>query len=182
MISLADANAIRSGATVSFDPANVLPLVGSLVATSARGPMFQDHRIKPEIGAPGASVSSEHGTGTGRTSFGGTSGATPMIAGSAALLKQFYTIIGETSEPHRLKQALLDTAETNTLAPSVPGGLVPTSLAPISRIGGGEVRVDRAVSGDDDRQSAGLGRQLGRRPELRLRRRVQELGKHHAGN
>jgi subtilisin family serine protease len=146
MISLADANAIRGGATVSFDPTNVIALVGSMVATSARGPMFQDHRIKPEIGAPGASVSSEHGTGTGRTAFGGTSGATPMVAGSAALLKQFYTIIGETSTPNRLKQALLDTAETDILAPSVPGGLIPDVVAPISRIGGGEVRVDRAVS------------------------------------
>jgi subtilisin family serine protease len=146
MISLADANAIRSAATVSFDPTNVLPLVGSLVATSARGPMFQDHRIKPEIGAPGASVSSEHGTGTGRTAFGGTSGATPMIAGSAALMKQFFDIIGEPSAPNRLKQALLDTAETSILAPSVPGGLIPDVLAPISRIGAGEVRVDRAVS------------------------------------
>ena len=146
MISLADANAIRGGATVSFDPTNVISLAGSVVGTSARGPMFQDHRIKPEIGAPGASVSSEHGTGTGRTSFGGTSGATPMIAGSAALLKQFYGIVGETSEPGRLKQALLDTADISTRAPSVPGGLVPDVLAPISRIGGGEVRVDRAVS------------------------------------
>jgi subtilisin family serine protease len=146
MISLADANAIRgAGANVTFDPTNVVALVGSMVATSARGPMFQDHRIKPEIGAPGASVSSEHGTGTGRTAFGGTSGATPMVAGSAALLKQFYTIIGEASTPNRLKQALLDTAETNILAPSVPGGLVPDVVAPISRIGGGEVRVDRAV-------------------------------------
>ncbi len=147
MISLADANAIRSGATVSFDPTNTLALVGSLVATSARGPMFQDHRIKPEIGAPGASVSSEHGTGTGRTAFGGTSGATPMVAGSAALLKQFYRIIGEDGRPNRLKQALIDTAETQILAPSVPGGLVPDVVAPISRIGGGEVRVDRAVKG-----------------------------------
>jgi subtilisin family serine protease len=146
MISLADANAIRGGATVSFDPTNVLPLVGSLVATSARGPMFQNNRIKPEIGAPGASVSSEHGTGTGRTAFGGTSGATPMVSGSAALLKQFNHIIGEYEDPATLKQTLLMSAETNILAPSVPGGLVPDSLAPISRIGAGEVRVDHALT------------------------------------
>ncbi|MGH8264397.1 MAG: S8 family serine peptidase, partial [Steroidobacteraceae bacterium] len=145
MISQVDANAIRSGATVSFDPTNVIPLSGSVVATSARGPMFQSHRIKPEIGAPGASVSSEHGTGTQRTAFGGTSGATPMVAGSAALLKQFNHIIGENEDPATLKQTLLMSAETNVLAPSVPGGLVPDSAAPISRIGAGEVRVDRAL-------------------------------------
>ena len=146
MISLADANAIRGGATVTFDPANTLAVVGSVTSTSSRGPSFQDKRIKPEISAPGASVSSEHGTGTGRTAFGGTSGATPMISGSAALLKQFYNIIGEAGTPKRIKQALLDSAETGTLAPLLFGGVVPDGVAPISRIGGGEVRVDRAVS------------------------------------
>ena len=57
MISLADANAIRSGATVTFDPDNVYPLISSVVSTSSRGPMFEDFRIKPEIGAPGAGES-----------------------------------------------------------------------------------------------------------------------------
>ena len=42
--------------------------------------------IKPEIGAPGASVSAIAGTGTGTGPFGGTSGAAPMVAGSAALV------------------------------------------------------------------------------------------------
>jgi subtilisin family serine protease len=62
MISLADANVIRSGATVTFDPENTFPLISSVTSTSSRGPMFEDFRIKPEIGAPGASVSAMSGS------------------------------------------------------------------------------------------------------------------------
>lgn len=149
MISLADANTIRAnlggGVTLRFDPANQLLLVGSVVSTSSRGPMFEDQRIKPEIGAPGASISAEHGTGNGRTAFGGTSGASPMVAGSAALLLEFYRDGGESASPGRLKQALIMTADTGTTAATQPGSLVPNALAPISRIGGGEVRADRAA-------------------------------------
>lgn len=141
MISLADANAIRGGATVSIDPAGFVTLAGSVVSTSARGPGFQGNTLKPEIGAPGASVSAESGTGSATGGFGGTSGATPMVAGSAALLKSARP--GLT--PLQLKQILVNTANNHVRAPSVKGGLLPDIQAPVSRIGGGEVRVDRAV-------------------------------------
>ena len=141
MINLADANAIRTGATVRFDPKNVFSLISSVVFTSSRGPMFEDFRIKPEIAAPGASVSAMSGTGTQTSAFGGTSGATPMVAGSAALLKQLYP----TMAPQRLKQLLINNAETNVDQPSTPDQAIPDADAPISRIGGGEVRVDRAA-------------------------------------
>jgi subtilisin family serine protease len=141
MISRADANAIRSGATVRFDPNNVYPLISSVVSTSSRGPMFEDFRIKPEIGAPGASVSAMSGTGNQADAFGGTSGAAPMVTGSAALLKQIYP----TAEPQRLKQLLINTAETDIDQPAQADQVIPNSPAPISRIGGGEVRVDRAA-------------------------------------
>ena len=72
--------------TVEVDPASGLPLVGSMVGSSSRGPTMQTNVVKPEIGAPGASVSAEAGTGTETTPFGGTSGAAPMVTGSAALL------------------------------------------------------------------------------------------------
>lgn len=141
MINQADANAIRSGATVTFDPANAASLAGSMVTSSSRGPMFQDLRIKPEIGAPGASVSARSGTGTLNQPFGGTSGAAPMISGAAALLKQLYP----TLAPQRLKQLLITTADNDIGAPSSPASAWPDSLAPITRIGGGEVRVDKAA-------------------------------------
>lgn len=141
MISLADANAIRTGATVRFDPDNTFPLISSVTSTSSRGPMFEDFRIKPEIGAPGASVSAMSGSGNQSDAFGGTSGAAPMVSGAAALLKQLYPTVA----PQRLKQLLINNAETDIEQPGNPSGVIPDSLAPISRIGGGEVRVDRAA-------------------------------------
>lgn len=141
MISLADADAIRTNATVRFDPDNTFPLISSVSSTSSRGPMFEDFRIKPEIGAPGASVSAMSGSGNQSDAFGGTSGAAPMVTGSAALLKQLYPTVA----PQRLKQLLINNAETDIEQPGNPSSVIPDSLAPISRIGGGEVRVDRAA-------------------------------------
>ncbi|MDY6944195.1 MAG: S8 family serine peptidase [Pseudomonadota bacterium] len=141
MISRADANAIRTGATVRFDPANTFPLISSVTSTSSRGPMFEDFRIKPEIGAPGASVSAMSGSGNQSDAFGGTSGAAPMVSGAAALLKELYPTVA----PQRLKQLLINNAEVDIEQPGTPSGVIPDSLAPISRIGGGEVRVDRAA-------------------------------------
>jgi subtilisin family serine protease len=141
MISQANANLIKSqlatGVTARFDPTNVIPLAGSMVSSSSRGPSYSSNAIKPDIGAPGASISAEAGTGTGQTAFGGTSGASPMVAGSAALLVQAYP----TRTPAEIKSALMNTAEKNITTNPVTA---PGVLAPITRIGGGEVRVDRA--------------------------------------
>jgi minor extracellular serine protease Vpr len=90
MISQAVSNRLKSGlpdTVVRFDPAVGIPLAGAIVGSSSRGPQHEDTTlIKPEIGAPGASVSAIAGTGTGTGPFGGTSGAAPMVTGSAALL------------------------------------------------------------------------------------------------
>jgi subtilisin family serine protease len=142
MISQTDSTTLKSGLDegvhIVFDPANGIDLVGHMVGTSSRGPSVRYNQIKPDIGAPGASVSAEVGTGTGRTPFGGTSGAAPMVTGSAALLMDAY--------PDRswseIKSVLMNTGETNIMnEPEFFGG----ELAPITRIGGGEVRVDRAL-------------------------------------
>ena len=62
-----------------------------MVGSSSRGPQHESTTlIKPEIGAPGASVSAIDGTGTGEGPFGGTSGAAPMVTGSAALLLEGF--------------------------------------------------------------------------------------------
>jgi hypothetical protein len=142
MISQADANALKSGlpdTVVRFDPDTGIPLVMHMVGGSSRGPTVRTNIIKPDIGAPGASVSAIAGTGTETGPFGGTSGASPMVAGSAALLIQAY--------PQRtwaeIKAVLMNTAETDIMnKPAFFGG----DLAPITRIGGGEVRVDRALA------------------------------------
>ncbi len=61
-----------------------------------------------------------------------------MVAGSAALLVHAYP--GRT--PAEIKALLMNTAETDI---KTSPALLPGVLAPITRIGGGEVRVDRAL-------------------------------------
>ena len=144
MISQAHSDMLKDGleegeVIVRFDPANGISLAGHVVGSSSRGPATGTNEAGPDIGAPGASVSALAGTGTGTEVFGGTSGAAPMVTGSAALLMDAY--------PDRswaeIRAVLMNTAETDImLAPELFGG----TLAPISRIGGGEVRVDRALA------------------------------------
>jgi hypothetical protein len=108
-----------------------------MVGSSSRGPQHEAPTlIKPEIGAPGASVSAIAGTGTATGPFGGTSGAAPMVSGSAALLLQ----VAPDLSPGEAKARLMNTGETNISTDPLSG------LAPITRIGGGEVRVDRAIA------------------------------------
>jgi subtilisin family serine protease len=150
MISQADSNAVKAQignpGTGTFDPSNALPLIGQMVGSSSRGPQHESTTlIKPEIGAPGASVSAIYGTGTGEGPFGGTSGAAPMVTGSAALLLQASPWLS----PLEAKAVLMNNGETNIDTDPFTG------LAPITRIGGGEVRADRAVNAvaaawDDD--------------------------------
>ncbi len=124
---------------VTVSPLFGLPLVGSMVASSSRGPNYSFSAAKPDIGAPGASVSAISGSGTDVEAFGGTSGAAPMVSGAAALLLSAEP--GLT--PAEVKARLMNTAERNVfINPATQPGV----LAEITRIGGGEVRVDRAIS------------------------------------
>lgn len=176
MISQANANAIRTaitggGATGTLDPANGIPLVGHMVGSSSRGPQHEStHRIKPEIGAPGASISAVAGSGTGTEAFGGTSGAAPMVSGAAALVLDANGGAKATPQgrppghafglgltPLEVKARLMNNAETNIISNPLSG-----ALAEITRIGGGEVRVDRAVKAPiaawvDGQSSSALG-------------------------
>ena len=167
MISQADSNAIKAQignpGIGTVDPANQLALVGQMVGSSSRGPQHESTTlIKPEIGAPGASVSAIAGSGTGEGPFGGTSGAAPMVTGSAALLLEGFGgtktsgkgtpsghAFGHGLSPVEVKALLMNNGETNIDTDPFTG------LAPITRIGGGEVRVDRALAApaaawDDD--------------------------------
>lgn len=158
VITRATANLIKANLSapvnVTVSPESGIPLVGSMAATSSRGPSYSYQAIKPDIGAPGASVSAVYGTGTGEAAFGGTSGAAPMVSGSAALLLQARPKL----TPVEVKALLMNTAETQIYTNPA---LLPGELAPITRIGSGEVRVDRAVAamtlaGDKNAQTASL--------------------------
>lgn len=125
--------------TVRLDPAAQQPLVKHVAATSSRGPTMLTAIIKPEIAAPGASVSAVAGGGDAVAPFSGTSGAAPMVTGAAALVKQKYPDL----PPAQIKALLVNTADPNIMnKPALFGG----KLAPITRIGGGEVHVDRALA------------------------------------
>jgi len=139
-ITRADGTLLKTvlGASATIDPATAAGLVMNMVSSSSRGPSFSYAAIKPDLGAPGASLSAEFGTGNGQTAFGGTSGAAPMVSGAAALMVQAYP----KRDPVEIKALLMNTAETNIGIN--PVGL-PGVLAPITRIGGGEVRVDKAI-------------------------------------
>jgi subtilisin family serine protease len=145
MISQADAAPLKAAltadetVTVRFDPASGLPLIGHMVGSSSRGPSMESFLIKPEIGAPGASISAVAGSGDGVEPFGGTSGAAPMVSGAAALLLQAYP----GRSPAEIKSLLMNTAETDIMNSLAEFG---GDLAPITRIGNGEVRVDRALA------------------------------------
>ena len=130
---------IAAPVTVTVSDATLMSLAGSMASSSARGPSMSFQTIKPEIGAPGASVSAVAGSATGEESFGGTSGATPMIAGSAALLIQAFP----NRTPLQIKSMLMNSATTNVYT---NGALMPGRLAPITRIGAGEVRVRAALA------------------------------------
>lgn len=89
-ITQTDGNSLKTvlGQTAAAGPDATIMLQDDIVATSARGPRAADGAIKPDIAAPGASISAEVGTGNAKTAFGGTSGASPMVAGAAALMIQ----------------------------------------------------------------------------------------------
>lgn len=111
------------------------PDQGTVVVSSSRGPTNGANLAKPELAAPGASVSAVVANGTGTEAFGGTSGATPVVAGAAALLLE--------DDPDRspgVVKALLQTTAEQGLV------LSDRSVAPVTRVGGGELRVDRAVA------------------------------------
>jgi hypothetical protein len=140
MISLASSNSIKASIAESsvgtLDPDNSLVLPSRTASSSSRGPVNEiTNLLKPEIGGPGGSVSALAGSGTERTPFGGTSAATPIVAGAAALLLQAYP----TLTPAELKARLMNSAETNVLETD-------DMLTPISRIGSGNVKVDRSLT------------------------------------
>ncbi len=133
--------ALAANATVNaaVSPAVAITLVGSMTASSSRGPSYSYNAIKPDIGAPGASISAIAGSGDEAEGFGGTSGAAPMVAGSVALVLSARPGLS----PRDVKALLVNTADANIVTnPATAPGV----LAPITRIGGGEVRVNKAVS------------------------------------
>jgi minor extracellular serine protease Vpr len=147
--------AAAEGATLVFNPEEGIPIVGTVTGSSSRGPS-DINQLKPEIGAPGASIVAVAGSYDDTSPFGGTSGAAPVVSGAAALMLAtdgplrdgIEGAFGGDLVPEQVKARLINTAyrgiEHTTLEESMPGQA--GGLAPITRIGGGEVRADSALA------------------------------------
>jgi hypothetical protein len=114
---------------------NQIPNPGYKVTASfsSGGPRYGDSASKPDVTAPGVSVDSAGvGTGNKPATISGTSMASPMVAGTAALVTQAH----KTWSTDKIKAAIMNTAEAGS---SKILGFDP-------RINGaGVVQADRAV-------------------------------------
>eukprot|EP00978_Attheya_sp_CCMP212_P032397 scaffold126239_cov55-Attheya_sp.AAC.1 len=141
--------ASNSEARCTIDPAESIHFISR---TSSRGPGHEAAAsIKPELAAPGQSKSAISGSGTTTGSFSGTSGSSPMVAGAVALLLESNPNL----TPAEVKARLMNTASRSIW---MDDG---SELAPISRMGSGELRIDVAVTTplaawDKETQQAGL--------------------------
>jgi minor extracellular serine protease Vpr len=124
------------GGTAAVAPSTIAnPGYLRAVGFSSGGPRFGDSSPKPEVAAPGVSVTSAGvGTGSGGAVESGTSMAAPMTSGVAALVKQVHPTWG----PAQIKAAIANTAQVSKLHGS-----------PNARItGAGLIQADRALSTD----------------------------------
>lgn len=122
------------------------------ICTGGAGPT-SDGRRKPEIWAPGcATQSSQSGTACGTVAFTGTSMASPAIAGTAMLVRQYYTAgyypLGTAGGPSLtpsgalIRATLMNTGQDLTAAAG--GFQVPTGYPSVQE-GWGRVRADDAL-------------------------------------
>lgn len=118
------------------DPA----VADTVVSSSSRGPSRVGTMLKPDIAAPGDTIySTATGTGDQGVSFGGTSMASPHVAGILALLRQQHP----TWTVAELKALAMNTA-TNDLYTSAAHTLTYTP----TRVGTGRASVANAIQSD----------------------------------
>jgi len=120
-----------------------------MAAFSSRGPT-QERRFKPDVVAPGTSILSAHSRSAppAGATFGtssdpdyffdtGTSMATPLVAGCAAVIRETLVKNGTPTPPAALVKALLING-----AVEVPGQYSPSEAGPSFNINSGFGRVD----------------------------------------
>jgi subtilisin family serine protease len=117
-----------------YDP--VLRDLGSISSFSARGP-GANGTLKPDLTAPGQNiVSAGFGTGNGSRGLSGTSMATPMVAGAAALLVERDRSQGLGLTAVEIAGMLMNQAQFGVSADG--------ATAPVARQGAGMLDVYRA--------------------------------------
>ncbi|MBB4940932.1 subtilisin family serine protease [Streptosporangium album] len=87
------------------------PAYAQLASFSSGGPGNGSSSLKPDVTAPGvAIVSTGVGTGSGAATISGTSMASPMVTGVAALVKEAHP----RWKPGRIKAAIVSTADATS--------------------------------------------------------------------
>ncbi len=113
--------------------------VDTLSDFSSRGPRRVDNALKPDLAAPGQTIASVDAlTGSGATSFSGTSMAAPHVAGMMALLRQ----LRPTWTVEELKALAMNTANYDLYTGLNQSG---DKHAP-SRVGAGRVDAQQAAT------------------------------------
>ncbi|SFM94328.1 S8 family serine peptidase, partial [Methanolobus profundi] len=124
--------------------------ISGMAATSSRGPT-DDGRFKPDIVAPGTLIYSTKSSYTSGTSsylyMSGTSMATPIVAGSAAIIREYYTDIENVADPSAalLKATLLNGAYDMTPGQYGEGTTQEISGRPDNSQGWGRVDVENSI-------------------------------------
>lgn len=134
--------------SVTFDSSFTATLPDSLgdllSGFSSRGPSSTGGvdpviRLKPDVAAPGDSITStDNWTGNGATTFGGTSMASPHVAGMVALLRELHP----TWSPAQIKALVMNTATHDLWTDINQSG----DNYGLSRVGAGRVDVAQAVN------------------------------------
>src|SRR5207247_3580030 len=138
------ANLATTAGSTQFTIGNTIERVddgrsGVMMSFSSGGPTAFEHRLKPDVSAPGGSILSStlpSFTGGARFAvFDGTSMATPHVAGAAALLTQLHP----DRPPQQVKSALVSTAG------AAWSDTARTQEAPVTQAGAGMVDVPDAT-------------------------------------
>lgn len=128
-------NALSVGATnTPMDSSSTI----FMESYSARGP-GEANILKPDLSAPGTLPLALVGSGDQYVLMAGTSFATPVVAGAAALLRQHCPMC----DPLAIKSILMNTANRNILYGGDDGD---QRMAPVTRMGSGMLRIDKALN------------------------------------
>jgi len=119
---------------------NAISTASNVASYSSRGPNYSYNMLKPDMSAPGTMTAALVGSGSGQATESGTSFACPITAGSAALLLSANHSLTPVDIKARLMATTSPTVYQNVLTQ-------PGVLAPLSRVGSGELRVDKAYGG-----------------------------------
>ncbi len=121
--------------TLGADPAVIPGYDDHMSGFTSEGPTRYTSALKPDISAPGDAITSAHaGTGTGSLTIGGTSMATPHVAGVAALLVELHP----TWSPERIKALMMNQAKSKLK--NLDGSKVSATI-----MGAGRVQADEAA-------------------------------------